>query len=98
MLEHSALHCEMGNIGIRNSTEQTTTERIPLKDISMGEQLNKSCFINDMGRKDKRNWKCRARTVGMEKTFNAHQVRGDIEITEKKNFGYGCRMTDYGAE
>lgn len=48
--EHLALHCEVGN-----STEQTTIERILLKDISMGEQLNRSCFINDAGRKDKRN-------------------------------------------
>lgn len=61
--------CWVEEVGMRKITKQTKTERIPLMDISMGEQLNRSSGINATGLKDKENWKQRARKVGTDKNL-----------------------------
>lgn len=91
--ESLTLHSEIEELGMGNSTDQQKLDRIPLMDISMGEQLTINCLINEEGRKDKGNWKRRARQVGMEKNPKEQRLPGGTEITEKKR---SLAMDDVG--
>lgn len=55
MQEGSALQCEVVKVELEKSSEQAKAERIPLIDISMGKQLNKSSNTNTTGLKAKGN-------------------------------------------
>lgn len=55
MQEGSALQCEVAKVELEKSSEQAKAKRIPLMDISMVNQLNRSSNTNTIGLKAKGN-------------------------------------------